>query len=64
LHAAQPERNITISIGIATHETGSTPNALMSRADQALYRAKELSKNRVEAQHPAGIKDKKAGVQD
>ena len=58
LHSAHLDRNVTISIGIAAHETGSSPNALMNRADQALYKAKELSKNRVEAHYSASLRQK------
>ena len=42
--------NITISIGIAGSETGGdTADALLHRADQALYRAKKSGRNRVVA---------------
>jgi len=62
LHSVHLERNVTISIGLAAHEAGNTPNVLMNRADQALYRAKELSKNRVEAHYPTDVKEKKTGA--
>jgi len=45
----QPAGKITISCGVATApEYAKTPEELIQRADQALYRAKSLSKNRVE----------------
>lgn len=38
----------TVSIGVATYpEHGATPEALLRVADQALYRAKQLSRNAV-----------------
>lgn len=38
----------TVSIGVASHpEHGETPEALLRMADQALYRAKQLGRNRV-----------------
>ncbi|CAA7625897.1 GGDEF domain-containing protein [Magnetospirillum sp. UT-4] len=39
----------TISIGVATYTTGDSFDNLMTRADQALYRAKEGGRNRVVA---------------
>jgi len=45
----QPAGNVTVSCGVATApEYAKTPEELIQRADQALYRAKSLSKNRVE----------------
>jgi two-component system cell cycle response regulator len=42
--------NITISIGIAGSErSGDTAEALLHRADEALYRAKRGGRNRVVA---------------
>lgn len=41
--------NITISIGIATTQAGDTPESLIKRADEALYRAKAEGRNRVVA---------------
>jgi len=39
---------VTISIGIAQFDSNDLPNDLLQRADQALYRAKEKGRNRVE----------------
>lgn len=36
---------VTMSFGLATHVAGSDLSALMRRADQALYRAKDLGRN-------------------
>jgi diguanylate cyclase (GGDEF)-like protein len=46
----------TVSIGLAEYVRGSGAEALQIHADQALYRAKELSKNRVEAFDPASLR--------
>jgi diguanylate cyclase (GGDEF)-like protein len=42
----------SVSIGVAEYLRGSGPELLQIQADQALYRAKELSKNRVEVFDP------------
>ena len=39
---------ITISLGIAQYQPGEQPMEILSRADQALYQAKENGRNRVE----------------
>lgn len=39
--------NITISIGVAQHRAGESMASLIERADAALYRAKDLGRNRV-----------------
>lgn len=39
---------ITLSIGIAAFRSGERSEAVLKRADQALYRAKHLGRNRVE----------------
>jgi diguanylate cyclase (GGDEF)-like protein len=49
-NAAAPEGVITISAGVATSERGASDHEeLIHRADEALYRAKALGRNRVEA---------------
>jgi two-component system cell cycle response regulator len=40
---------VTISIGVASSSNGDTPDVLLKRADQALYRAKRDGRNRVVA---------------
>lgn len=44
----QPKGNFTISMGVATYLDNITSTELVRRADNALYRAKFLYKNRVE----------------
>lgn len=41
-------KQITVSVGLATLGPGSTAEALIEQADQALYRAKARGRNRVE----------------
>jgi diguanylate cyclase (GGDEF)-like protein len=41
---------ITVSMGISTLQDGDTPEQLIVRADDALYQAKRLGRNRVEIQ--------------
>lgn len=47
--AAARQVPVTISIGVASSSTGDTPDVLLKRADQALYRAKRDGRNRVVA---------------
>lgn len=44
--------SITASFGIAESRIGETPESLINRADQALYKAKELGRDRVEVYTP------------
>lgn len=44
-------RRITLSLGVAMHRPGEPPSALLARADQALYAAKESGRNRVAGAH-------------
>ena len=48
LAAPIPGGGVTISVGVAGAETGSGWSEVYSAADQALYRAKDLGRNRVE----------------
>jgi len=41
---------VTASFGIATVHTGDTIETILTRADSAMYRAKELGKNRIETE--------------
>ena len=40
---------VTASLGFAQYEAGDTPEDLIKRADQALYKGKVLGRNRAEA---------------
>jgi diguanylate cyclase (GGDEF)-like protein len=40
--------SVTVSIGCTSHRAEDTYESLFKRADQALYRAKENGRNRVE----------------
>ncbi|MGQ0676356.1 MAG: PleD family two-component system response regulator [Rhodospirillales bacterium] len=40
---------VTVSIGVAAARAGDSPDALMARADAALYRAKQTGRNKVVA---------------
>ena len=43
---------ITVSIGVAQYAVGETPAAWLRRADEALYRAKQAGRNRVDVAPP------------
>jgi predicted signal transduction protein with EAL and GGDEF domain len=42
----------TVSVGVASHETAANIDALLARADAALYAAKANGRNRVEVEMP------------
>ncbi|HTX62433.1 MAG TPA: bifunctional diguanylate cyclase/phosphodiesterase, partial [Acidimicrobiales bacterium] len=44
---------VAASIGVAAADTGDTAEALLSRADHAMYRAKQLGRGRVEVYDPS-----------
>jgi diguanylate cyclase len=44
----EPLARITMSMGVAQYSDGETDEALLKRADQALYTAKNQGRNRVE----------------
>jgi len=41
---------VTVSLGVATSEPGMTPDALLEKADELLYRSKNAGRNRVTGQ--------------
>ncbi|ABW67304.1 GGDEF domain-containing protein [Desulfosudis oleivorans] len=47
-----PDLRITTSIGIAAYQPGESPDALLARADAALYEAKENGKDRAVFKEP------------
>ncbi|MFW6087040.1 MAG: diguanylate cyclase [Myxococcota bacterium] len=48
---ADGPEGLSISLGVATHQPHETADQLVDRADEALYRAKERGRNRVEVAH-------------
>jgi diguanylate cyclase (GGDEF)-like protein len=55
-HPRSPREVVTISLGVATASPGRSvsPEALVAAADEALYRAKDAGRNRVESQLNTG----------
>jgi diguanylate cyclase (GGDEF)-like protein len=45
-HRSSSAPTVTASLGFAQYEAGDTPETLIKRADQALYKAKILGRNR------------------
>ena len=45
-----PLLNITVSVGVASVENAGDYNRLLNHADQALYRAKQTGRNKVESE--------------
>ena len=48
LHTVDGEIRMTVSGGLAAYRRGDTADGILARADVALYRAKELGRDRVE----------------
>ena len=48
-----PDLRLTFSAGLAEHVQNEPLNALLERADRALYRAKQLGRDRTELAIPA-----------
>jgi diguanylate cyclase (GGDEF)-like protein len=57
-----PHRVVTLSAGVASAHRGETPEQVLHRADQALYDAKALGRNRVAVSDPATTRSHPAAV--
>ncbi|MFN6953302.1 MAG: PleD family two-component system response regulator [Acetobacteraceae bacterium] len=54
IRAGGEDLAVTVSIGVAEAPAGGSADGLMKRADDALYRAKRMGRNRVEVDQPPG----------
>jgi len=54
-HDQGPTISVTISIGVASLEPYESGDELLSRADKAMYQAKNNGRNRVELANPGGL---------
>jgi diguanylate cyclase (GGDEF)-like protein len=57
-------RQITVSLGVASWMTGEAAEALVTRADAALYNAKNAGRNRVEAGSGVRVQDQDGRVHE
>lgn len=46
-HMVHPDLHVTCTLGVAQYRPAETPQALIARADAAMYRGKEAGRNRV-----------------
>lgn len=53
-NAISSDLGITVSIGLAQHRAGRGLDAMVKAADNALYRAKQNGRNRIECEMPEG----------
>jgi len=61
-HAARTLALPTFSAGLTLYVPGELPHTLIDRADQALYRAKRLGRNRVEIGVPAVVQESRPEI--
>lgn len=47
-HSFGLDKKVTVSLGVATYKSGESTDGFFSRLDQALYRAKDKGRNRLE----------------
>jgi len=57
-------RQITVSLGVASWMTGEAAEALVTRADAALYNAKNAGRNRVEAGSGVRVQDQDGSIHE